>query len=189
MRFRITPGFMVVWSVFFYLDRQNIVPLVLLSAGIHEFAHWQTVRLCGGGISRFHLTATGGNMILDAGKPLSSSCELLAIAMGPLSNIILSVVTAQFGEYWHVFSGLNLALGLFNLLPIYPLDGGRILKLIVMNRVPIAHGYTVFTWCTDAARIILLIGVVFCWYMCGVHISLVIMSVWLIAGIKHRNFT
>lgn len=189
MKVKITPGFLVVWSFFLYIDHQSIVPLVLLSASVHEFAHWVTVKWCGGDIVCFHLTATGGNMVLNASKPLSSVRELLAIAMGPMTNVIIAVITAQFGAAWHVFSGLNLALGLFNLLPIYPLDGGRILKICVMKYSSASSGYFIFDVITYSARLALLVGVVWCCRVGGINLSLVFMAAWLILGIKNRKNT
>lgn len=61
---------------------------------------------------------------------LSYGGELLAAAAGPAANLLLSLPLAFCGRWWesgYLFAGAQLILGLFNLLPIAPLDGGSLL--------------------------------------------------------------
>ena len=54
----------------------------------------------------------------------------MAAAAGPAVNLLLAPLLAYGGRLWEVlylFSGTQLVLGLFNLLPILPLDGGSML--------------------------------------------------------------
>lgn len=61
---------------------------------------------------------------------LSYGQELLLAAAGPAVNLLLAVILSQMGTKWelcYLISGVHLVLGIFNLLPIMPLDGGRLL--------------------------------------------------------------
>lgn len=81
----------------------------------------------------FQLTPKDYNRKIKQGNQLEVKKILVAMA-GPVTNIIIIVLALQFN--FNVFEGLmilyaNLLLILFNLLPIYPLDGGRMIKGIL----------------------------------------------------------
>lgn len=53
---------------------------------------------------------------------------ILIVAAGPLSNLVLWFIGSYLGL--DVFTQVNMFLFIFNILPIYPMDGGRICKAI-----------------------------------------------------------
>ena len=66
--------------------------------------------------------------------------DLIISLSGPLTNIILAVIFYVLNQnmprnYFNILYLGNLALGLFNLIPALPLDGGRILRDILSLRV------------------------------------------------------
>lgn len=101
------------------------VPLKLLAAsavaaGFHELCHIWAVRALGGRVEGAAFTA--GGAVLDI-SGLSSGAEALAAAAGPLGSFLLLLLV-------RICPALALCAfvqGCFNLLPVYPLDGGRIL--------------------------------------------------------------
>lgn len=81
----------------------------------------------------FKLTAKDYNRKIKKANQLEIKKIAVALA-GPLTNILIILIVWQLNM--NVFDGLmilyaNLLLILFNLLPIHPLDGGRILKGIL----------------------------------------------------------
>ena len=61
---------------------------------------------------------------------LSYPKEMALAAAGPAVNLLLAVLLSHLGARWeecYLFGGVHLVLGLFNLLPILPLDGGMLL--------------------------------------------------------------
>jgi Zn-dependent protease len=115
------------WNVAEYL---SLFAIVLM----HEFGHALACRSVGGKAERIVLWPLGG--VAYVSPPMRPGAMLWSIVAGPLVNVIL--VPVFWGLLWlpadpdlHHFllavAYINQALLIFNILPIYPLDGGKIL--------------------------------------------------------------
>jgi Zn-dependent protease len=112
---------------------------------LHEFGHALACRQTGGSADHIILWPLGGIAFVD--PPRRPSAVLWSIAAGPLVNVALVPVL----ELLWIFAGrpgwfdevadpirlilmirvINYVLLIFNLLPIYPLDGGQILRALL----------------------------------------------------------
>lgn len=118
---------------------------LFLSVIAHEYSHALVARKRGGDVDEIMLFIFGGVAKLKA-EPEDAASEFLIAAAGPLLSIVLgvsillgagaiepvapeSVVTGLTWLGW-----INLALAIFNLVPGFPLDGGRILRAILWWR-------------------------------------------------------
>jgi Zn-dependent protease len=114
--------------------------LFFASIIIHELAHSLVALRYKIPISRITLFIFGGVSQI-AGEPPSASAEFLIAIAGPATSIALAVVfraletplqgapaLVAVAKY---LSLINLALGIFNLVPGFPLDGGRVFRAIV----------------------------------------------------------
>jgi Zn-dependent protease len=126
-----------IWAAFEYVA---LFAIVLL----HEFGHALACRQTGGVADRIVLWPLGG--IAFVNPPRRPGAMLWSIAAGPLVNVVLlpilsialAITQAQFGAepsdfalfVWHVW-WINLGLLIFNILPVYPLDGGQILRSLL----------------------------------------------------------
>ena len=107
-------------------------PILLLSifsaALLHELGHYASLRLMKGRVKGLHITPLGAEMSVEG--RLSYGQELLLAASGPTVNLLLAVILSHLGMHWelcYLLGGVHLVLGLFNLLPVMPLDGGMLL--------------------------------------------------------------
>lgn len=127
-----------IFAVYEYLA---LFAIVLL----HEFGHSLACRQVGGTADQIVLWPLGG--IAFVNPPRRPGAVLWSIAAGPLVNValvpvleVLWVVAVQAGLadtapdtfrlIWMIRS-INLLLLIFNMLPVYPLDGGQILQALL----------------------------------------------------------
>src|SRR5437763_2548059 len=125
------------WAAFEYIA---LFAIVLL----HEFGHSLACRQTGGVADRIVLWPLGG--IAFVNPPRRPGAMLWSIAAGPLVNVVLvplltiaALLTAAppgdelsdmsilLSNIWQI----NLGLLIFNMLPVYPLDGGQILRSVL----------------------------------------------------------
>lgn len=134
-RIRITFGFFSVWSV---LIMQSPVSkageLALLSCLLHEGGHLAAMALMG--TKPRSLTFYSGGIGMKCGTLISPARELFILSAGCTVNLLLALLGTLAGS--RLFTGINLALMLFNLLPLPSLDGGRIMRTLVEILSPAA---------------------------------------------------
>lgn len=127
-----------IFAVYEYLALFGIVLL-------HEFGHALACRQTGGSADHIVLWPLGG--IAFVNPPRRPGAVLWSIAAGPLVNValvpvlsLLSFFAAQAGladtapDTFHLIRtiwSINLVLLIFNMLPVYPLDGGQILQALL----------------------------------------------------------
>ncbi len=126
--------------VFNVLEFLSIFVLVTL----HEFGHALACRSVGGTAERIMLWPLGG--VAFVRPPPRAGAFLWSIAAGPLVNVVLVPVTIGLAlvigmlipalpedmvRLLWTFAFINGALLVFNLLPVYPLDGGQILRSLL----------------------------------------------------------
>lgn len=124
---RVTPGFLFVAALLLYQSTPSFLVTFLLAAALHEGGHLLAARWRGVPVRALSMTAFG--CVLDfADGALVRDKDLLCIAAaGPLCNLLfaLACMTPWVGQ-WHgaaLFGAEHLLLALFNLLPVFPLDG------------------------------------------------------------------
>ena len=127
----VRPSALLTPALFLLLTDTPILLAALLPAALlHELAHYAVLRLCGVRTARFTLTGLGASLYVPELHRLSYAAELLSAAAGPLMNLLLWVLLSLTGrEELTLFAGAQMVLGVLNLLPVRPMDGGRILWL------------------------------------------------------------
>ena len=122
-------GFPALAAVALLAGAGGALPIAALCALSHETGHLLALRLARAKVERVRLTAFGAEIQADT-RYLPYPQEILCTLAGPAVNLILAVLLARLAGN-DLAAGVNLTLGLFNLLPIPALDGGRVLYLLV----------------------------------------------------------
>lgn len=96
----------------------------VLAAVIHECCHLLAVAAVGGQVLKLRIGS--GGAVMEA-SPLPPWKELVCILAGPMGSILLIAAAKVMPKV----TICGLIQGIFNLLPLYPLDGGRAIDCIV----------------------------------------------------------
>ncbi len=104
---------------------------------MHELSHAIVALLLKVDIKELEFTPFG--VCAKYEKNISDLKELIISASGPLFSIFLAY---SYGN--KIYFIINILITIFNLLPVYPLDGGRILRVILFVSIFIAAYYKNF---------------------------------------------
>lgn len=120
---------------------------------LHELGHSFTAMRFGVNVRRILLMPIGGMAEFDS-IPRQPAREFLITLAGPAVNFVIAALLWltfppppgwPFGDYEFAdnFTGIaqvllqwNLVMGCFNLVPVFPMDGGRILRAVLASRLP-----------------------------------------------------
>lgn len=143
MKFRIDLKIFILILLFFITNQIKIYAMIMLFAIIHELGHLIAGILLGMKPEKIEIKVFGVSISFDVkredynikikkGNLLEVKKIFVALA-GPLINVFIMIIfisnifdISYYDKILIIFS--NMTLILFNILPIYPLDGGRILK-------------------------------------------------------------
>ncbi len=127
-------------EVIYWILGISVTILVFVSVLIHEMAHSLTAIKEGIPISKITLFIFGGVAQMKK-EPDLPAAELKIAVMGPLFSIILAAI---FGLFFLVLPAgrpitegvwfltrINFIIGIINLIPAFPLDGGRVLRALL----------------------------------------------------------
>lgn len=134
-----SPWTALLLALFIYVSYPELLAALLLAALAHELGHYALLRKLKVEVTEIHISPFGAKMCTGDRRRLSYGGEMLTVLAGPIINLFLAILLSLAGtcsEIAYLFSGAQLVLGLFNLLPIHPLDGGRFLWLLI-------------AWCTE----------------------------------------
>lgn len=105
-----------------------LLPIRWILAGfaaalVHELGHSLAVRLLGGHLVSGQISSRGAKL---TAAPMKPQWELAALLAGPAASLLLLFLHRLFPR----IAICGFVQGCFNLLPIYPLDGGKALRCV-----------------------------------------------------------
>lgn len=141
----------------------------VISVLIHEFTHIIVGRIYGCKLYQFNVRLTGTNAKLSDINDLKDFQKLNLYISGPSVNLLIFVLCfcvnkAFSNEYITMIGDINLGLFVFNMIPAYPLDGSRVLEIILSKwgtyrrakkivRI-ISHIFVAFLLCIFIAQLV-----------------------------------
>jgi stage IV sporulation protein FB len=135
---KVNPFFILFLLIALYWGRIGEALLLFAIVLWHEGFHVVVAARYKLPVADIELLPFGGVARIEAFLQLNPEREWLVAAAGPLSNLLLvGAAYAVFphltiNPYWfRFFAQANLGMALFNLIPVLPLDGGRVLRSIM----------------------------------------------------------
>ncbi|MDN5276801.1 MAG: stage sporulation protein [Clostridiales bacterium] len=126
--------------------------VVFLAVFIHELAHVVMARVLNLRVSEIELLPFGGVARIESFFEVNPRDEVYIAIVGPMSNVMLvlgCMALRKMGlipsKDYDFFIQANLMLAGFNLLPAFPLDGGRILRAILSRELGIKRATRITT--------------------------------------------
>jgi stage IV sporulation protein FB len=134
-----TPVYLKYWVFVLLLLGPIFFVSILIAVLIHELAHAYVAKKVGCNVSSVFIDILYGAALIDM-EDTSHKEDIYIIFAGPLSNLLLFLLgyllighvdTGLLFDFLTTFNKVNLTLFVFNILPIFPMDGGRISKSIL----------------------------------------------------------
>lgn len=127
----------------------------LISILVHEAGHLIAGKLLQIPVEEIQFRLSG--IVIRTGT-MGCRDEALISAAGPAASMLLALLSLRVSSMLCIIAALH---GAFNLLPIYPLDGGRILRIWLLCFCSNEHTMKIMNWISKI--IISALMVVACW--------------------------
>ena len=182
LKFTIHPLFILLMFVFIYQGLFELLLAYLITIILHEFAHYLVANRLGYHLNRFTLMPHGISL---SGKNVlfSYKDEILIALAGPLCNFILAILCVALWwifpvtyVYTEVFVIANVITGAINLLPIFPMDGGRIALAFLGQKITRKRAYGILKIVGLVVSFLLLVSFVITTFFV-VKFNLLVMSI------------
>ena len=202
MKFRVDLKIFLFLILFYFTKQIEIYIIMIIFAIIHELGHLLCGMIVGLKPDKIELMPTGlaisfktnvelYNQKIGKGNLFNIKKILVAIA-GPLTNILMIIIFSFINIEYNlklmiIYS--NWLIFFFNLLPIYPLDGGRIIQEILHIKMGINKSKDIVS---DVSIIIMIIltsvGSIGILYYKNIAIFFIIIYLWIIVINEYRKF-
>jgi Zn-dependent protease len=166
---------------------------LFVSVLLHELAHSLYALRRGGQVRDITLMMIGGVSQISQ-MPREPRHEAIMAFAGPLLSILLGLLlyglhaliadTPSFQLRFALFylGGLNLFLGFFNLLPAFPMDGGRILRALLSRRIGLVQATRISAGVGKAFAV--LFGI---WGLFTMNVLLMVIGVFVFMGAESEK--
>lgn len=148
VKIKVSIPFVLLIVSMYILDSASVFIPTFFAVIIHELSHILAIFLCGAGVDTVDIRAFGIRVNVPELSYMPYKKEIIIAAAGPLAGIITASIALAAANIFHTvildyFIGINVLVTAINLIPVYPLDGGRIILATMLMYLPVRVAYTV----------------------------------------------
>ena len=148
MRIKINISFILFLFISIYFGFWQNALVIFLSVLIHELSHIMIAKLFNIQVLEIQLYPFGGIAYTENISKYGGRIELLVALAGPVISMLIAAVFYFFGRQLSLSSTIvkyNMALFLFNLVPALPLDGGSIVRNLLLSKYSYKYATKIMT--------------------------------------------
>lgn len=167
----------------FFMASFRLVLYIFVLIIIHELGHFLTAKLFNIELDKIYIYPLGGIAKFYIPYNYSRLKELIILINGPLSQeLAKNLLIYFFPQHINIITTYHYGILVFNLLPIYPLDGGKLLNILLTYIEP--YKKSLKTTITISYIIVLLIFII---NLNNIKLNIIIMTLLLIYKIYIEN--
>ena len=155
-RLEIAPGFAAALCLLRLLAEPRVFYAFLAAAAAHEAGHVMAIYLVGGKVTKLRLGMCDAKIET---RGLGYRQEIFCALAGPGMSVLVCLALRK---AYATCAAISLLLGLFNAMPVYPLDGGRALRAGLCLVLPLGRAEAVSNIAGLAVCAAGLAGAIFC---------------------------
>lgn len=183
-----------IWTVLlfvlsYFFDFLEILVISYIITAIHETAHILTAKRCKIKTEAVEILPFGITMRIAGSNIADTSDEIKIASAGPLSNFLIAYFTYGFynGDFKLYIITASIAMGIFNLLPALPLDGGRIMRAILVRKLGHIRGTSLAFSVTGIFAVLTVLCGIWIIYITGFNFSFLLIGGFLIANLTEER--
>lgn len=133
MKIKVDIKIFLILALYIIIKKKQILLFTIIFILLHELGHIIVGLLLGLKISTIKFNIAGISIEFKNYGEKRELNKILVIVAGPIVNLIIFIIGILLKQELIIY--INLVLFILNMLPIYPLDGGRVLKTILLNKI------------------------------------------------------
>lgn len=139
LKIQISAGALIFFAALVLMLPLQWVGAVLLAAMVHECCHAAAIMLLGGKIEGVTI---GGRGVVMETQPMSGIREIICALAGPIGSVMLLLFLR-----WIPRTAIcGVIHGIYNMIPLFPLDGGRVLRGLLFGLLSPPKAERAFRW-------------------------------------------
>lgn len=173
----------------FYLKFLDKLMLTYAVTVLHELAHIFVAKKLGVDVLKVEILPFGITMRLTDVGIKNPKDEIKISLAGPISNLlIVFFLNALYnGPHKDFIFTTSLVMGVFNLLPILPLDGGRVLRCVLIKKYGYIRAMSITLSVTKAFSVVLIFLGAFLLWLTKFNFSVLLIGSFLVANITEER--